>query len=79
MVPGIESNHWHVSARGVIIGLGTDIGYEKDGNQPIEKYTSGVTPEHVFRQSLQACVAQVGSIEVSSLSSDWTRSTIDEA
>lgn len=48
----------------VITGI-TDIGYEKNGDQPIEEYTGRVSSEDVFRQSLQACISQVGAIQVS--------------
>ena len=37
MVPGTKSNHWHISARVVTIGLSTDIGYEEYCDQPIKE------------------------------------------
>ena len=43
----------------------TDIGYKKDGDQPIKEYTGRIPSEHVSRQTLKACISQVGTIQVS--------------
>ena len=65
MVPGTKSNHWHVGVHIVTIGLSTDIRYEKDCDQPIKEQAGRVSSEHIFRQSLKACISQVRSIQVS--------------
>ena len=62
MALGTESNDRQVSARVLTVGLDTDVGYVKDGNQPIKKYAGRVSAEHVLRQPLQACIPQIGSI-----------------